>query len=87
MTPTYGNKGIKFRLLINLTDHCSIDPPEVIGLFQELLPADFRKRLEYPSPPPTLSGSEMEKGYAALIQYLLKVISIMHVVQNCFIEK
>ena len=50
-----------------------LDPPEVIGLFQDLLPADFRKRLEYPVPPPPLSGSEMEKGYLALTEYLLKV--------------
>jgi hypothetical protein len=49
------------------------DPPEVIGLFHDLLPGDFRKRLEYPAPPPTLTGSEMEKGYLALTQYLLKV--------------
>ena len=48
------------------------DPPEVIGLFNDLLPGEFRKRLEYPAPPPVLSGSEIEKGYLALTQYLLK---------------
>jgi hypothetical protein len=45
----------------------------VIGLFHDLLPGEFRKRLAYPAPPPMLSGSEMEKGYLALTQYLLKV--------------
>lgn len=29
--------------------------------------------MDYPSSPPVLSGSEMEKGYLALTQYLVKV--------------
>lgn len=62
----------RFEDSFKLFGDLETDPPEVIGLFQDLLPADFRKRLEYPAPPPSLSGSEMEKGYLALTQYLLK---------------
>ena len=56
-----------------------VDPPEVIGLFHDLLPGEFRKRLEYPAPPPMLSGSETEKGYLALTHYLLKVRRTKHI--------
>ena len=47
-----------------------LDPAHVIGLFPDLLPAEFRKQLEYPAPPPQLSPSEIEKGCLALVEYL-----------------
>lgn len=62
----------RFQESFKLFGDLETDPPEVIGLFQDLLPVDFRKRLEYPVPPPTLSGSESEKGCLALTEYLLK---------------
>ncbi|XP_070577538.1 vam6/Vps39-like protein [Ptychodera flava] len=46
------------------------DPAQVIGLFPDLLPQEFRNQLEYPQQPPALSGAELEKGLLALIEYL-----------------
>ncbi|XP_077997895.1 vam6/Vps39-like protein [Glandiceps talaboti] len=46
------------------------DPSQVIGLFPDLLPQEFRNQLEYPTQPPDLSGAELEKGLLALIEYL-----------------
>ncbi|XP_028393424.1 vam6/Vps39-like protein [Dendronephthya gigantea] len=62
----------RFEDSFKIFSELATEPPEVIGLFQDLLPADFRKRMDYPSTPPVLSGSEMEKGYLALTQYLVK---------------
>ena len=50
-----------------------VDPAQVIGLFPDLLPADFRKQLEYPAPPPQLTPGEVEKGCLALVEYLTQV--------------
>ena len=49
------------------------DPTHVIGLFPDLLPSEFRKTLEYPTPPPPLTASELEKGCLALVEYLTQV--------------
>ena len=49
------------------------DPTQVIGLFPDLLPIDFRKQLEYPAPPPNLLPGEFEKGCLALVEYLTQV--------------
>lgn len=49
------------------------DPTHVIGLYPDLLPADYRKQLHYPNPLPTLSGAELEKAHLALIDYLTQV--------------
>ena len=49
------------------------DPTQVIGLFPELLPSEFRKLLEYPAPPPQLTPGELEKGCLALVEYLTQV--------------
>uniref|UniRef100_A0A8K9X5R3 CNH domain-containing protein n=1 Tax=Oncorhynchus mykiss TaxID=8022 RepID=A0A8K9X5R3_ONCMY len=46
------------------------DPTHVIGLYPDLLPADYRKQLHYPNPLPSLSGAELEKAHLALIDYL-----------------
>ncbi|XP_031643445.1 vam6/Vps39-like protein [Oncorhynchus kisutch] len=45
-------------------------PTHVIGLYPDLLPADYRKQLHYPNPLPSLSGAELEKAHLALIDYL-----------------
>ncbi|XP_065845324.1 vam6/Vps39-like protein [Oscarella lobularis] len=46
------------------------DPREVIGLFPSLLPkAAVQKQSEFRAP--VLAGQELEKGYLALIEYLL----------------
>ena len=62
----------------NLTENvllvfCFSDPTQVIGLFPDLLPSEFRKQLEYPALPPGLSPSEVEKGCVALVEYLTQV--------------
>ncbi|CAG2162241.1 unnamed protein product [Oppiella nova] len=49
------------------------DPSQVIGLFPDLLPDDFRNKLEYPSKPPALVGHDLETGLFCLIDYLLEV--------------
>ncbi|XP_072024948.1 vam6/Vps39-like protein [Amphiura filiformis] len=46
------------------------DPSQVIGLFPDLLPKEYRNMLEYPSAVTELSGAELEKGLTALIEYL-----------------
>ena len=53
------------------------DPTQVIGLFPELLPSEFRKQLEYPAPPPPLTPGELEKGCLALVEYLTQVSFFM----------
>lgn len=40
------------------------------------MPENVREHFEYPSSPPSFSGSERERGHNALIQYLLKVNTI-----------
>ena len=57
-----------------LYDSCFADPTQVIGLFPELLPSEFRKQLEYPAPPPQLTAGELEKGCLALVEYLTQVM-------------
>nr|CAB3267641.1 vam6/Vps39-like protein [Phallusia mammillata] len=46
------------------------DPAQVIGLFPDLLPTEYKKQLIYPYDPPVLKGSELEKGLLALIEFL-----------------
>lgn len=57
---------------------CLADPTHVIGLFPNLLPDEFRKKLEYPTPPPLLTPSETEKGCLALVEYLTQVSELFH---------
>ncbi|XP_031566770.1 vam6/Vps39-like protein [Actinia tenebrosa] len=60
----------RFDESLQLFARLQTDPAQVIGLFPDLLPPDFRKQLEYPDLPPDLKPSEVEKGYVALIEYL-----------------
>ena len=47
-----------------------VDPAQVIGLFPDLLPREYRLVLQYPSSPTELGGAELEKGLTALVEYL-----------------
>lgn len=60
----------RFDDSLQLFAQLETDPTHVIGLFPNLLPDEFRKKLEYPTPPPLLTPSETEKGCLALVEYL-----------------
>ncbi|KAJ7340060.1 Vam6/Vps39-like protein [Desmophyllum pertusum] len=60
----------RFDDSLQLFAQLETDPTQVIGLFPELLPSEFRKQLEYPAPPPQLTAGELEKGCLALVEYL-----------------
>ena len=53
------------------------DPSHVIGFYPDLLPDDFRNKLEYLTPPPVLKGADLEAGIFALTDYLLEVRSCL----------
>ncbi|XP_063296277.1 vam6/Vps39-like protein [Pelobates fuscus] len=46
------------------------DPTHVIGLFADLLPFEYKKQIQYPSPLPVLAAPELETANLALIDYL-----------------
>ncbi|CAL1543565.1 unnamed protein product [Lymnaea stagnalis] len=46
------------------------DPSHVIGLYPNLLPEDYRKKLEYPEKVPAVPGLNDKKGLMPLIEYL-----------------
>jgi len=52
------------------------DPSNVIGLFPNLLPTDYRNNILFPDRVPELEGKELEKGLEALTQYLLQVSGV-----------
>lgn len=52
------------------------DPSYVIGLFPDLLPVEFRKKVEYPETVPILQGRDLDLAVLALIKYLTEVINI-----------
>ncbi|PFX22208.1 Vam6/Vps39-like protein [Stylophora pistillata] len=60
----------RFDDSLQLFAQLETDPAQVIGLFPDLLPSEFRKLLEYPAPPPQLTPGELEKGCLALVEYL-----------------
>ncbi|XP_076463553.1 vam6/Vps39-like protein [Babylonia areolata] len=60
----------RFEESLQLFAKLGTDPSNVIGLYPNLLPQDYRKRLEYPEPVPDLEGQDMERGLLALIEYL-----------------
>ena len=57
-------------LLLEILSFSQTDPSHVIGLYPNLLPQDFRSKLEYPERVPDLEGHEIESGLLALIEYL-----------------
>ncbi|KAJ8045113.1 Vam6/Vps39-like protein [Holothuria leucospilota] len=60
----------RFDDSMKLFARLSTDPAQVVGLFPDLLPGDYRSKLEYPSKPTELKGANLEKGLTALIEYL-----------------
>ncbi|XP_054155821.1 vam6/Vps39-like protein [Oppia nitens] len=63
----------QFKEALSLFLKLETDPPQVIGLFPDLLPEDYRNKLDYPSKPPQLLGTDLETGLFCLIDYLLEV--------------
>ncbi|XP_022091314.1 vam6/Vps39-like protein [Acanthaster planci] len=60
----------RFEESMKMFSKLGTDPSQVIGLFPDLLPKEYRSKLEYPSNPTELTGQAMEKGLTALIEYL-----------------
>lgn len=54
------------------------DPSYVIGLFPDLLPVEFRKKVEYPEAVPILQGKDLDLAVLALIKYLTEVKDKLH---------
>ena len=64
------------------------DAVQVIGLFPDLLPNEFRLKLQYPSTPPPIKGLELEKGLLALIEFLTQVRAYSKMISYIqFVEK
>lgn len=49
------------------------DLPFVIGMYPDMVPEEYRSRLRYPYPIPTLSGTDLEQALQALVHFLLEV--------------
>ncbi|KJE91752.1 vesicle fusion protein, variant [Capsaspora owczarzaki ATCC 30864] len=47
-----------------------MDPPQVIGLYPELLPEELRRQMKYPIALPKFERGELEKAKLALIEFL-----------------
>ena len=62
-----------FKDAINIFQSLKTDPSFVIGLYPDLLPEDFRARLNYPTKLPHFEGAILEQGLLVLIDYLLEV--------------
>ncbi|XP_023931071.1 vam6/Vps39-like protein [Lingula anatina] len=60
----------RFEESLKIFAELGTDPANVIGLYPNLLPSEFRNKLSYPDKTPDLSGGELEKGILALIEYL-----------------
>lgn len=60
----------RFEESLQLFGKLGTDPSHVIGLYPNLLPQEYRSRLEYPEKVPDLEGHEVESGLLALIEYL-----------------
>lgn len=48
----------------------------MIGLFPDLLPVEFRKKVEYPEAVPVLQGRDLDLAVLALIKYLTEVVQV-----------
>lgn len=70
---------MQFKEAIKIYSELKIDPSVVIGLFPDLLPDEFRSKLEYPYELPELKGDNLDNAIAELSQYL---IEIRHELQN-----
>ncbi|CAL4087633.1 unnamed protein product, partial [Meganyctiphanes norvegica] len=47
--------------------------PSVIGMYPDMVPEEYRMRLQYPYPLPSLTGTQLEEALQALIHFLLEV--------------
>ncbi|XP_029848300.2 vam6/Vps39-like protein [Ixodes scapularis] len=63
----------KFEESMTIFVDLETDPSHVIGLFPDLLPADYRRSLEYPDQIPELRDTDREAGLFALVDYLVQV--------------
>nr|CAG4651586.1 EOG090X0131 [Triops cancriformis] len=63
----------KFHESMKIFLKLNTDASHVIGLFPDLLPAEFRKQLKYPEDIPVLKEKELESGLLALIEFLTQV--------------
>ncbi|KAG1658440.1 Vam6/Vps39-like protein [Nymphon striatum] len=64
---------LEFKGSMDIFLKLGTDPSHVIGLFPDLLPQDYRSKLEYPDTLPELKGIELENGLLALVEYLIEV--------------
>ena len=62
------------------------DPSYVIGLFPDLLPVEFRKKVEYPEAVPILQGRDLDLAVLALIKYLTEVLLMISVLSYILFE-
>ncbi|ESP01601.1 hypothetical protein LOTGIDRAFT_200189, partial [Lottia gigantea] len=62
----------RFEESMKLFAKLGTDPSNVIGLYPNLLPQEYRNQLEYPAKLPDLEGSDLEKGLLALIDFLME---------------
>ena len=60
----------KFSESMEVFFKLEICPSHVVGLFQNLLPAEFQDKLQYPDKPPALQGRQLENALLALIEFL-----------------
>lgn len=63
----------KFEESMTIFVDLETDPSHVIGLFPDLLPADYRRSIEYPDQIPELRDLDREAGLFALVDYLVQV--------------
>lgn len=63
----------KFEASMTIFIDLETDPSHVIGLFPDLLPADYRSLIEYPDPIPDLKEGDLEVGLYSLVDYLVQV--------------
>lgn len=64
---------MQFNEAITIYAELKIDPSVVIGLYPDLLPEEFRSKLEYPAPVPELKGDHLDNAIAELSNYLIEV--------------
>ncbi|XP_033637094.1 vam6/Vps39-like protein isoform X1 [Asterias rubens] len=67
----------RFEESMKMFTKLGTDPSQVIGLFPDLLPKEYRNKLEYPSMPTELTGAAMEKGLSALEKGLSALIEYL----------
>lgn len=64
---------MQFTEAIKIYSELKIDPSVVIGLYPDLLPEEFRSKLEYPATVPELKGDHLDNAIGELSKYLIEV--------------